>query len=78
MWEPQRLTTLWASMACYRDSFTVTLPIRVDLSNPIKSNEIIEMLILAVILARYNLMTVKDSIVTVVNLKALVMIHITL
>jgi hypothetical protein len=22
MWEPQRLTTLWASMACYRDSFT--------------------------------------------------------
>jgi hypothetical protein len=22
MWEPQRLTTLWASTACYRDSFT--------------------------------------------------------
>jgi hypothetical protein len=22
MWEPQRLTTLWASMASYRDSFT--------------------------------------------------------
>jgi hypothetical protein len=22
MWEPRRLTTLWASMACYRDSFT--------------------------------------------------------
>jgi hypothetical protein len=22
MWDPQRLTTLWASMACYRDSFT--------------------------------------------------------
>jgi hypothetical protein len=21
MWDPQRLTTLWASMACYRDSF---------------------------------------------------------
>jgi hypothetical protein len=21
MWEPQRLTTLWASTACYRDSF---------------------------------------------------------
>jgi hypothetical protein len=23
MWEPRRLTTLWAFMACYRDSFTV-------------------------------------------------------
>jgi hypothetical protein len=23
MWDPQRLTTLWASMACYRDSFTL-------------------------------------------------------
>jgi hypothetical protein len=23
MWEPQSLTTLWASMACYRDSFTL-------------------------------------------------------
>jgi hypothetical protein len=22
MWEPRRLTTLWASMACYRDNFT--------------------------------------------------------
>jgi hypothetical protein len=22
MWEPQRLTTLWASTACYKDSFT--------------------------------------------------------
>jgi hypothetical protein len=22
MWEPKRLTTLWAFMACYRDSFT--------------------------------------------------------
>jgi hypothetical protein len=22
MWDPQRLTTLWASMACYRDRFT--------------------------------------------------------
>jgi hypothetical protein len=25
MWEPRRLTTLWAFMACYRDSFTFTL-----------------------------------------------------
>jgi hypothetical protein len=24
MWEPRRLTTLWASTACYRDSFTFT------------------------------------------------------
>jgi hypothetical protein len=22
MWEPRRLTTLWASTACYMDSFT--------------------------------------------------------
>jgi hypothetical protein len=26
MWEPRHLTTLWASTACYRDSFTF-LPI---------------------------------------------------
>jgi hypothetical protein len=26
MWEPRRLTALWASTACYRDTFT--LPIR--------------------------------------------------
>jgi hypothetical protein len=25
MWEPRRLTTVWASMACYRDSFTFYL-----------------------------------------------------
>jgi hypothetical protein len=25
MWEPRRLTILWASTACYRDSFTFTL-----------------------------------------------------
>jgi hypothetical protein len=23
MWEPRRLTTLWASTACYRDSFAL-------------------------------------------------------
>jgi hypothetical protein len=23
MWDPQRLTTLWAFTACYRDSFTL-------------------------------------------------------
>jgi hypothetical protein len=27
MWEPWHLTTLWAFMACYRDSFTFTLPL---------------------------------------------------
>jgi hypothetical protein len=27
MWEPRRFTTLLASTACYRDSFTFTLPI---------------------------------------------------
>jgi hypothetical protein len=26
MWDPQRLTTLWACTACYRDSFTLPLP----------------------------------------------------
>jgi hypothetical protein len=26
MWEPRRFTTLWVFMACYRDSFTFTLP----------------------------------------------------
>jgi hypothetical protein len=25
MWEPRRLTSLWASTACYRDSFTFTM-----------------------------------------------------
>jgi hypothetical protein len=25
MWEPRRLTTLWASTACYRDNFTFFL-----------------------------------------------------
>jgi hypothetical protein len=25
MWKPRRLTTLWASTACYRDRFTFTL-----------------------------------------------------
>jgi hypothetical protein len=24
MWEPRRLTTIWASTACYRDSFTIS------------------------------------------------------
>jgi hypothetical protein len=23
MWDPRRLTTLWASIACYRDRFTI-------------------------------------------------------
>jgi hypothetical protein len=26
MWEPRRLTTLWAFTACYRDSITFFLP----------------------------------------------------
>jgi hypothetical protein len=25
MWEPRRLTTLWAFTACYRDSLTLTM-----------------------------------------------------
>jgi hypothetical protein len=28
MWVPRRLTTLWASMACYRDSFTFTFALK--------------------------------------------------
>jgi hypothetical protein len=27
MWEPRRLTTLWASTSCYRNSFTLLFPI---------------------------------------------------
>jgi hypothetical protein len=27
MWEPRRLATLWAFTACYRDSFTLPLPL---------------------------------------------------
>jgi hypothetical protein len=27
MWEPQRLTNLWASTARYRDSFTLPFPL---------------------------------------------------
>jgi hypothetical protein len=26
IWEPRRLSTLWAFMACYRDIFTFTVP----------------------------------------------------
>jgi hypothetical protein len=33
MWEPRRLTTLWAFMACYRDSFTFIISIRIILRN---------------------------------------------
>jgi hypothetical protein len=28
MWEPRLLTTLWASMACYRDTFTFTINLK--------------------------------------------------
>jgi hypothetical protein len=28
MWKPRRLTTLWASTACYRDSFTLQYYLR--------------------------------------------------
>jgi hypothetical protein len=31
MWEPRRLTTLWAFMACYMDSFTFFLSIRLQI-----------------------------------------------
>jgi hypothetical protein len=30
MWDPQRLTTLWASMAWYRDSFTLWVQTKSD------------------------------------------------
>jgi hypothetical protein len=35
MWEPRRLTTLWASAACYRDSFKLPF-INLKLSVPLK------------------------------------------
>jgi hypothetical protein len=37
MWEPQRLTTLWASMACYRDSFTFFLFVAAQASGRVES-----------------------------------------
>jgi hypothetical protein len=33
MWEPRRLTTLWASMSCYRDSFTFSFSFTLQLIN---------------------------------------------
>jgi hypothetical protein len=47
MWEPRRLTTLWASTGCYRDSFTFTLAALGDYdafylhSNRLLSNEVL-------------------------------------
>jgi hypothetical protein len=35
MWEPQRLTTLWSSTACYRDSLIVLIE---DISNARTTN----------------------------------------
>jgi hypothetical protein len=34
IWEPRRLTTLWASTACYRNSFTF-LPLRYTLQHTV-------------------------------------------
>jgi hypothetical protein len=35
MWEPRRLTTLWAFTACYRDSFTfLQIEIRAEVKVP--------------------------------------------
>jgi hypothetical protein len=31
MWEPRRLTTLWAFTACYRDSFTFTFTLHIEI-----------------------------------------------
>jgi hypothetical protein len=33
MWEPRRLTTLWASTACYRDSFTFYIYVYVQVDH---------------------------------------------
>jgi hypothetical protein len=38
MWEPRRLTTLWAFMACYRDSFTFLYIERQIFSNSVEYN----------------------------------------
>jgi hypothetical protein len=35
MWEPRRLTTLWASTACYRDNFTLPYLIRITKWEPV-------------------------------------------
>jgi hypothetical protein len=33
MWEPRRLTNLWASTACYKDSFTFTFLATISLTS---------------------------------------------
>jgi hypothetical protein len=41
VWEPRRLTTLWASSACYRDSFTFmcgTCSVHLYLSVPFEAH----------------------------------------
>jgi hypothetical protein len=43
MWDPQRLTTLWASMACYRDSFIFfTIQLKAVISG--KKGKVVHML----------------------------------
>jgi hypothetical protein len=46
MWEPQRLTTLWASTACYTDSFTfffaILNPSKARLEHHIHPSEALE------------------------------------
>jgi hypothetical protein len=34
MWEPHHLTTLWAFTACYRDTFTLVLQIKISIRRP--------------------------------------------
>jgi hypothetical protein len=36
MWEPRRLTTLWASTVCYRDSFTFNMCRLSNLTSEVK------------------------------------------
>jgi hypothetical protein len=38
MWEPRRLTTLWAFTACYRHSFTLPLQISIFLDQSLVLN----------------------------------------
>jgi hypothetical protein len=43
MWDPQHLTTLWASTACYGDSFTLLFCCSSDISRAVNEGNAEEM-----------------------------------
>jgi hypothetical protein len=45
MWEPRRLTTLWASMACYRDTFPFFIYVVIVVSNVVVTTDTVILII---------------------------------